>query len=75
MDKIKIGDTLNTKHGISTITGIEMVEPGQSDGGIEITEIWECDKDRCVFDLENGHYAYGDQVTVIRSTTENHNKL
>ena len=72
MNKIKIGDTLSTRHGISIIAGIEMVAPGKSDGGIEMEEIWECDKDRCVFDLQNGHYAYGNEVTVIRSTPETH---
>jgi len=55
----------DTKHGRSVITGIEMVEPGQSDGGIEMQEIWECDKDRCVFDLANGHWSYGAQITII----------
>lgn len=70
MNKIKIGDTLNTKHGISVITGIEVVAPGQSDGGTEVEWIYEFDKDRCVFDLANGHWAYGHEVTVIRSTPE-----
>jgi len=61
MKKIKIGDKLKTKHGVIAITGIEMVEPGESDGGIPMTHIWECDKGRCVFDLENGYWAYGDE--------------
>lgn len=65
--KITIGMCVDTKHGKATITGIEMVEPGHSDGGIEMTEIWACDKDRCVFDLDNGHWAYGDQITLVNS--------
>jgi hypothetical protein len=65
MKKIKIGDKLKTIHGICMIVEIEMVEPGKSDGGIDMQEIWECDKDRCVFSLDNGHWAYGDESEIV----------
>lgn len=74
MKKIKIGDTLETKYGPRVITGIEMVEPGQSDDGIEMQEIWVCDKDRCVFDLDNGHWTYGLETTFI-SQQPVHNEI
>ena len=65
MKKIKIGDKLRTKHRVHYITEIEMVEPGKSDDGIPMAEIWECDKDRCVFSLDNGHWAYGDESEIV----------
>lgn len=66
MEKIKLGDHVDTKHGISKINHIELMpEMGMKEDGIPMKEIWAIDKDRCVFDLENGHWAYGDQVTKI----------
>jgi hypothetical protein len=46
------------------VTGIEMVEEGRKDGGIEMEKIFYADKDRCVFDLDNGHWQYGYQISV-----------
>lgn len=64
--KIKIGDLTEGKHGRARITCIELMPIiGQKEGGIEMQEVWTIDKDRCVFDLDNGHWAYGDQIRVL----------
>ena len=70
MKKIKIGDAISSKHGVSVINGIEIVEPGEKDGGLQVLWVWECDKDRCVFDLANGHWAYGDECSIINQSIE-----
>ena len=77
MDKIKIGDTVSSKHGIAKETAVEMFNPDSSfpddDDAIPMTEIWECDKDRCVFSLDNNHWSWGYQITLIKEpqTTTN----
>ena len=66
--KISIGSTLLTPHGLSIVTGIEITAPGESDGGIEIAAIWAAHKDICVFDLDNGHWAYGSECELVPQT-------
>ena len=61
---IKIGTTVDSRFGVAKVTGIEMVEEGRKDGGIEMEKIFYADKDRCVFDLDNGHWQYGYQISV-----------
>ena len=48
-----------------------MVEEGRKDGGIEMEKIFYEDKDRCVFDLDNGHWQYGYQISVSQGLTSN----
>lgn len=56
MEKIIVGQFVGSKHGKAAIIGIEfMPEVGQKEDGIEMSEVWAIDKDRCVFDLDNGH--------------------
>ena len=66
--KIKIGDFASSKHGRSRISAIEMVSPETAfpddEDNIEMTEIWSCDKDRCVFVFDNNHWAWGVNVTL-----------
>jgi hypothetical protein len=75
--KIKIGDTVSTRHGIARVRAIEMFSPETAfpddADNIKMTEIWECDKDRCVFDMDNNHWSWGYQVTLIKQpeTTTN----
>ena len=68
MNKIVIGTVLDTKHGRVKVTGIDLYpKVGRGDTEpIEMTEIWESLKDYCFFDLDNGHWAYGDEVTVVK---------
>lgn len=70
MNKITIGTVLDTKHGRAKVTGIDLHPLLNTTGiictePIEMTEIWESLKDYCIFDLDNGHWAYGDEVTVV----------
>ena len=66
---IEIGTKVSSKFGLAKVTGIEMVEEGRKDGGIEMDKIFYADKDRCVFDLDNGHWQYGYQVSADQGLT------
>lgn len=61
---IKIGTKVSTRHGVAKVTGIELTD-GTSKYGIGVDKIFVDDKDRCVFDMDNGHWSYGYQVSVI----------
>jgi len=58
----KVGDTVGSRHGVSKIKRIEIVEPGQKECGIEVNEYYWSLKNQVVVDLENGHWAYGDTI-------------
>ncbi len=60
---IKIGTKVVTRHGEAKVTGIELTQDGEK-YGIPQDKIFLADKDRCVFDMDNGHWSYGYQVTV-----------
>ena len=51
------------------VVGIELVNEGQKENGVAIEQIPVEVKDNCVFDLDNGHWAYGYQ---IREITNDH---
>lgn len=59
---IKIGTKCDTKFGLSKVTGIEMCETEGAKEGIPMEKVFLSDKNRCVFDFENGHWQYGYQV-------------
>ena len=61
---IKIGTKVDSNHGEAKVTGIELTKDG-SKYGIGMDKIFIEDKDRCVFDLDNGHWAYGYQINPI----------
>ena len=60
---IKIGTKVDSRFGTAKITGIELCKDG-SKYGIGMDKIFVEDKDRCTFDMDNGHWAYGYQVEV-----------
>ena len=62
---IKIGTKVDSNHGMAKVTGIELCQNGEK-YGIGIDKIFLEDKDRCTFDLDNGHWAYGYQVEVSK---------
>lgn len=63
---IKIGDTVNSRFGIAKITHIELCDnPGEKYGSPAIS-VDADDKDRCVFDLDNKHWCYGNQITALQ---------
>lgn len=47
------------------VVGIELVNKGQKENGIAIEHIPVEVKDHCVFDLDNGHWAYGYQIKEV----------
>ena len=55
---IKIGTKVNTQWGEAKVTGIELCENGEK-YGIDIDKIFVADKNRCTFDMDNGHWSYG----------------
>lgn len=69
MEKIKIGMSVDSPHGVARITSIEMFSPDSSfpddDDNIPMQEIWACDKVRCVFDLDNKHWSYGNDIELL----------
>ena len=60
---IKIGTKVTTRFGEAKVTGIELCESMNDKYGIGVDKIYAADKDRCVFDMDNGHWAYGWQVS------------
>ena len=61
---IQIGTKVDSNHGEAKVTGIELTQDG-SKYGIPQKKIFVQDKNRCVFDLDNGHWAYGYQINPI----------
>ena len=61
---IKIGTKVVTRHGEAKVTGIELCANQSEKYGIAMSKVFVGDKDRGVFDMDNGHWSYGYQVTV-----------
>lgn len=66
---LKVGDMVvwrsswGTGHpSLAKVKRIEVVEPGQKEGGVSVEEIQWANKSRIVVDLDNGHWAYGYQI-------------
>lgn len=69
---IKVGATVNWrgswgKDAARTveITGIELCERERQKYGIEMKEVWAKDKDRCLFHISTGNWAYGFQIDLM----------
>ena len=69
---IKVGQYMIGNHGESKITKIELCEKIGQKEGIPVKEIFETDKDRCVFDFENGHWSYGLDCIVSKNFYNEH---
>lgn len=64
--KISVGDCINSKYGPVMVKFIELMPvDGQVEDGIPMKEVWLSLKDYCVFDLSNGHWARGEDLTYI----------
>ena len=63
---IRIGDKVDTRFGIATIIGIEICERAGDKYGVAKIAVYEEDKNRCVFDLDNEHWQYGNQITTLQ---------
>jgi hypothetical protein len=62
---IKIGTKVNSRFCEAKVTGIELCASHSEKYGIDVDKIFVADKDRCVFDMDNGHWAYGYQINPI----------
>ena len=60
---IMIGTKVDTRWGEAKVTGIELTQNGEK-YGIDMKQVFVEDKDRCVFDMDNGHWSYGYQISV-----------
>ena len=63
---IKIGTLVNNERSLepAKVTGIELCEAEGMKEGISMDKVFIGDKNRCVFDLDNGHWQYGYQVEI-----------
>jgi len=61
---IEIGTKCDTRFGEAKVTGIELCQNVGDKHGLGVDKIFTEDKDRCVFDMDNGHWSYGYQVSV-----------
>ena len=61
---IKKGTKVLTKFGEAKVVSIDLCQQEGDKEGIRVDKIWVDLKDRCVFDMDNGHWAYGYQVEV-----------
>lgn len=61
--QIKLGTKVNSRFGEAKVKFISLCEQEGDKEGIPIKAVWVDLKDRCVFDLDNGHWCYGYQVT------------
>jgi hypothetical protein len=66
----KIGDTVNSNHGVAKIKHIEVVEPGEKEDGISVKKFYWSMKNQVVVDLDNGHWAYGASLRIAHQPTE-----
>jgi len=69
---IRVGHNIVSPFGELKIKKIELCEKWGQKEGIPMKEVFETDKDRCVFDLEDNRWAYGYQCVVSDSI---YNKL
>ena len=58
---IQIGTKVDSRFGEAKVTGIELCQNGEK-YGIDQKKVFVEDKDRCTFDLDNGHWSYGYQI-------------
>ena len=62
---IQQGTKVNSRFGAAKVTRIELCRVAGDKEGLQVDKIFVEDKDRCVFDLDNGHWQYGTQVEVV----------
>jgi hypothetical protein len=66
---IKIGTLVENERSFepAKVIGIELCESEGMKEGIPMDKVFVGDKNRCIFDLDNGHWQYGYQVEVANA--------
>jgi hypothetical protein len=64
---VKIGTKVDSRFGEAKVTGIDLCEKEGEKDGIRVDRIWVDLKDRCIFDLDNGHWCYGYQLNFLEN--------
>jgi hypothetical protein len=64
---VKIGTKVDSRFGEAKVTGINLCEKEGEKYGIQLDRIWVDLKDRCIFDLDNGHWCYGYQLNFLEN--------
>lgn len=62
---LKVGDQVFGKFGPAMIKKIEFCNSPGDKYGINVDKIWTKDVERCIFDMDNGHYEYGKDIDYI----------
>ena len=52
------------------IVSMELCQHEREKYGIPVTEAYDIDKNRLVVSLDNGHWAYGEQLSLIKHKEE-----
>ena len=63
--KLKVGQKIFGKFGWAKIKKIELCEVVGEKEGIQVQEVWFNLIDRCVFDMDNGHFEYGTDLDYV----------
>ena len=74
MEKLKIGDNVMWRGGFGSdapkpakVTGIEKCAEGKKNGETIFSVPWDkVDSRKIVVDLDNGHWAYGTQISQMK---------
>tara|TARA_Y100001937_G_scaffold63721_1_gene87287 strand:- start:176 stop:382 length:207 start_codon:yes stop_codon:yes gene_type:complete len=64
-DFLKVGDTVMGKFGLAKITKIELCKNIGDKYGINVDKCFLKDIARCVFDMDNGHFEYGEDLDFV----------
>ncbi len=62
---LKVGDTVLGKFGMAKIKNIELCKNVGDKYGIKVDMCFIQDVDRCVFNMDNGHFEYGNDLDFI----------
>tara|TARA_Y100000114_G_scaffold144610_1_gene153368 strand:+ start:743 stop:964 length:222 start_codon:yes stop_codon:yes gene_type:complete len=62
---LEVGDTVMGKFGLAKINKIELCQNVGEKYGIVVNKCWVTDIARCVFDMDNGHFEYGEDLDFV----------
>ena len=65
MKHLTLGETVISKYGPAKIIKIELCDKPGDKYGIDIKSIPVDLVNRCIFDLDNGHWSYGENLDYI----------